>query len=359
MEKIFGNGFSGNGKNAGKCAGTTDFSAKPERASELPVALTIAGSDSGGGAGAQADLLTFAALGVFGTTALAALTAQNPSDVSDVFTVPAAFVREQAEQVARFFRVRAAKTGMLTNAEIIGATADFFEAHREILLVVDPVMIATSGAKLIAEHAVETLRERLLPLATLVTPNLDEAEVFLGEKIGWRENPRVELEEICATAMRLAETLGVPALLKGGHGVGDEIFDVLAFPRRADAKNFVFRQPRIEKINTHGSGCTLSAAIAAELARATAEFSERAHQKLAGTPDATNAPDAAHAAESTETHAAAGKISTEIPAEIPAEILAESVGRAEKFIRTAMVSPIRVGGENFIAHLRKISVPAA
>ena len=238
---------------------------------DLPVALTLAGSDSGGGAGIQADLLTFAAHGVFGTTAITALTAQNPDGVSAVNPVPAEFVREQAEQVARYFNVGAAKTGMLAAAEIIHAVADFFEAHREIKIVVDPVMIATSGAKLIDDAAIATLRERLIPLASLVTPNLDEAEVLLGEKFAWRANPKTRSGEISESAEKLAEVLGVPVLLKGGHGNGDEVFDALAFPKAQGGFDSFVKHPRIAETNTHGSGCTLSAAIAANLASGACE----------------------------------------------------------------------------------------
>lgn len=295
-------------------AGTAPAGTQKSEKTELAVALTIAGSDSGGGAGTQADLLTFAALGVFGTTAISALTAQNPDGVSGVRAVPADFVREQAEQVAKFFKIRAAKTGMLANAEIIGAAADFFEKNPEIRIVADPVMIATSGAKLLAPDAIGALRERLLPLAALVTPNLDEAEVLLGEKIAWRENAAASHDEICATAARLAETLGVPALLKGGHARGDEISDVLAFPRTLVAQTRMFTHPRISETDTHGSGCTLSAAIAAEIA----------------------------------------KFSTD-GADFSANALAECVARAEAFLHEAIAAPIRVSGRNFIAHLRTLS----
>jgi len=276
----------------------------------LPVALTIAGSDSGGGAGVQADLLTFAANGVFGTTAISALTAQNPAGVSSVQAVPATFVREQAEQVARFFEIRSAKTGMLANAEIICAVADFFEAHREIFLVVDPVMIATSGAKLLSDDAISVLRERLIPLATLVTPNLDEAEVLLGENFAWRKNPETQFEDLSDSAKKLAEKLSVPALLKGGHGNGEKVFNALAFPN--DEKIFGSTSERIKKINTHGSGCTLSAAIAANLAK----FGSHEHGKF------------------------------------DAEMLACCVSEAENYVHRAMKKPICVAGENFIAHLR-------
>lgn len=291
-------------------------------ASDLPVALTIAGSDSGGGAGIQADLLTFAAHGVFGTTAITALTAQNPDGVSAVHPVPAAFVREQAEQVARFFNVGAAKTGMLANAEIIHAVADFFEAHRSIKLVLDPVMIATSGAKLIDDEAIATLRERLIPLATLVTPNLDEAEVLLGEKIAWRQNAKTELWDVFETAEMLAEKLGVPVLLKGGHGNGDEVVDALAWPKSMGSMFGQFSNAgshkRIEKTNTHGSGCTLSAAIAANLAW----------------PPPISVPPPP-------------------PGEEALWNLDDCVCHALGYVHAGIEKPIPVAGDRFIAHLRE------
>lgn len=279
--------------------------------------MTIAGSDSGGGAGIQADLLTFAALGVFGTTAISALTAQNPAGVSGIHRVPATFVREQAEQICRYFPVYSAKTGMLADAEIISAVADFFAAHREIKLVVDPVIVATSGARLIPADAVSVLRERLLSRATLVTPNLDEAEVLLDKKFSWRENPN---SEICArdSASELAEKLGVPVLLKGGHGAGNKIFDTLAFPRSASVSAgkecFSFSHSRIENVDTHGSGCTLSAAIVAEIAKffAGENFAE----------------------------------------DVPARALADCVSRANDYVHAAISRPISVAGTHFIAHLR-------
>lgn len=279
---------------------------------ELRVALSIAGSDSGGGAGIQADLLTIAAHGVFGTTAITALTAQNPDGVSAVHPVPAAFVREQAEQVARFFKIGAAKTGMLATAEIIRSVADFFEAHPEIKVVVDPVMIATIGAKLIDDNAISTLRERLIPLASVITPNLDEAEVLLGEKFAWRENIKTEFWEVAESAEKLADTLGVPVLLKGGHGNGNEVFDALAFPKSSGnlhgkSSEFV-KHPRIENTNTHGSGCTLSAAIAANLAGVSNHSDER-------------------------------------------EALSDAVKRAVDYVSSGIANPLPVAGDRFIAHL--------
>ncbi len=274
---------------------------------ELPAALSIAGSDSGAGAGIQADLLTIAAHGVFGTTAISALTAQNPDGVSAVHPVPASFVREQAEQVARFFKIKAAKTGMLPTAEIIEAVAGFFEAHPAIKLVVDPVMIATSGAKLIDDNAVATLKKRLIPLASLVTPNLDEAEVLLDEQFAWRTDADTKLEDLAASAEKLADALGVPVLLKGGHGNGNDVFDALALPKAQGGFKSFARHPRIAATNTHGSGCTLSAAITANLAK-------------------TAIPDAK-------------------------EALAEAVARAVDYVSAGIANPLPVAGDRFIAHL--------
>jgi len=229
---------------------------QPARMNELPVALSIAGSDSGGGAGVQADLLTFAANGVFGTTAITCLTAQNPDGVSGVVALEPEFVAEQARQVFRFFAVRAVKTGMLFNAPIIGAVAGLLREHREIPVVVDPVMVATSGAALLQTEAVAAVSAQLLPLAALVTPNLDEAAVLLGRRPG-------DEAEMRAGALELAKRFGVPFLLKGGHLHGNELVDVLATP---DGGLSRWAGLRIEGVDTHGSGCTLSSAIAAQLA---------------------------------------------------------------------------------------------
>jgi len=225
---------------------------------ERPVALTIAGSDSGGGAGIQADLHTFHANGVFGTSAITCLTAQNPDGVSAIEAMSADFVREQIEQVNRYFRIGAIKTGMLFNAEIITAVAGFLEDNPEIPVVVDPVMVATSGAVLLHESAINALQLRLLPRAALITPNLDEADVLLPGQA----RTVAEMEE---KASRLATTIGVPVLLKGGHMEDTvEVTDILA---REDGTCSAFKGIRIDNINTHGSGCTLSSAIAANLAK--------------------------------------------------------------------------------------------
>jgi len=224
---------------------------------EHPVALTIAGSDSGGGAGIQADLLTFAAHGVFGTTAITCLTAQNPAGVTAIEALPARFVMEQIEQVRRYFTVRALKTGMLYSAEIIGVVADFLAAHREMPAVVDPVMVATSGAALLQPAALAAVRERLLPRAALVTPNLDEVAVLLGEK------PATPAA-MAAAGRRLAGIYGVPFLVKGGHLPGADLADLLVRPA-GDTRTY--RARRVTGVDTHGSGCTLSAAVTANLAK--------------------------------------------------------------------------------------------
>jgi len=223
---------------------------------ELPVALTIAGSDSGAGAGVQADLLTFAANGVFGTTAVTCLTAQNPDGVTGVVAVDAGMVRAQAEQVAGFFKLRAAKTGMLYDASIIDEVASFFESRPALPVVVDPVMVSTSGARLLKEDAIASLREKLIPRARVVTPNLDEAAVLIGERPS-------NADAVERVAIRLSLKHGVPFLVKGGHLHGDSVVDVLAVP---GARAVRFTGERIPGVDTHGSGCTLSAAIAAHLA---------------------------------------------------------------------------------------------
>lgn len=259
---------------------------------ELPVALTIAGSDSGGGAGVQADLLTFAAHGVFGATAVTCLTAQNPDGVSAIETLPASFVLEQILQVHRCFRIRALKTGMLHSAEIVAAVADFLRAEPRIPAVVDPVMVATSGAGLLGPGALAAVRERLLPGARLVTPNLDEVAVLLGGR-----RP-ADVPAMIEAGRELVRTYGVAFLVKGGHLDGDDLTDVLV---TSDGEPLTYASRRIPDVNTHGSGCTLSAAIAANLARG-------------------------------------------------AE-LADSVGAARDYLRRGMERGLRVGGRRFINHL--------
>ncbi len=217
------------------------------------MALTVAGSDSGGGAGIQADLRTFARLGSFGTCAITAITAQNLSGVRDVSGVAPSTVRAQIEAVAQGFPVRGVKTGMLWSAAIVEEVAALVAAGTVPAPVVDPVMVATSGARLLEPDAVAAYEASLFPRARLITPNLDEAALLLGAAIG-----AGELEE---AARALGARYGRPVLLKGGHADGDPV-DVLY----AGDRVIVHRNARIAEVNTHGSGCTLSAAIAAGLA---------------------------------------------------------------------------------------------
>lgn len=223
-----------------------------------PTALTIAGSDSGGGAGIQADLKTFAALGVHGASAIAALTAQNTRGVQGVLEVPADFVAAQVASVLDDLAVRAVKIGMLPSPETIAAVAEALRVGAPgVPIVLDPVMIATSGDRLVGDAAVAALRERLIPVADLVTPNLPEAAALLGEDEVGDEAGMV------AQGRRLLALGARAVLVKGGHGGGAESIDWLVRPdgeRRLAA-------PRIATANTHGTGCTLAAAVAAGLAR--------------------------------------------------------------------------------------------
>ena len=220
-----------------------------------PSVLTIAGSDSGGGAGIQADLKTFAAHGVHGLSAIAALTAQHTRGVTAVHAPPVAFLRAQIDACFDDFDVRAVKIGMLATAEIVDAVADALALYPDVPVVLDPVMIATSGAKLLDDDALGALRSRLIPRARVLTPNLPEAELLLGRRIAAGADAEAAL-----AALRALGAHGV--LLKGGHlDEGDEVVD-----RYADAgAAFAHRAPRLD-IDGHGTGCTLSSAIAARLA---------------------------------------------------------------------------------------------
>lgn len=229
----------------------------PSNSPSTPVALTIAGSDSGGGAGIQADLRTFAANGVFGAAAITCLTAQNPDSVTRVMPVEADFLREQILQVDRFFSPSAVKTGMLFSTDLIREVAAYLKERPQIQAVVDPVMVATSGAVLLEPEAVRILRDELLPAAALITPNLDEAGVLLDRSI-------TTAAGMDAAARDLVDLAGKPILLKGGHLAGTSLVDVLAEPGGVVRH---FEDVRIYDVDTHGSGCTLSAAIAAELAK--------------------------------------------------------------------------------------------
>jgi hydroxymethylpyrimidine/phosphomethylpyrimidine kinase len=225
--------------------------------SPRPRALTIAGSDSGGGAGIQADLKTFSALGVFGMTSITAITVQNTKGVSGYEEVSPGTVADQIRAVADDIGVDAAKTGMLASAPIIEAVADAIEEGRVPNLVVDPVFVSKHGHRLLAEDAVGSLRERILPLATLVTPNLAEAGGLVGERIESREGMR--------RAASVLLGLGPAAVLvKGGHLQERRV--AADFYADGSTEEWIEAE-RIDTPNTHGTGCTLSAAIAAHLAR--------------------------------------------------------------------------------------------
>jgi len=219
-------------------------------------ALTIAGSDSGGGAGIQADLKTFAALGVYGSSVITAITAQNTVGVTAVHDIPPAIVTAQLDAVLSDIGANAAKTGMLSSAPIIGAVAAAVRRHGLTKLVVDPVMVAKSGDRLLREEAVAALRAELLPLALIVTPNIPEAETLAGMTIANDDDRREAARRIAAYGPRFV-------IIKGGHAEGDPV-DLLF-----DGRDFVSigAGPRIDTPNTHGTGCTFAAAITAGLAR--------------------------------------------------------------------------------------------
>ncbi len=221
------------------------------------IALTIAGSDSGGGAGIQADLKTFSARGVYGASVLTALTAQNTHGVNAIHDVPAEFVTAQLDAVFSDLSVNAVKIGMLSQPNVIVAIAEALERYQPENIVLDPVMVAASGDPLLSQDAVAGLVEKLFPRADLITPNLHEA--------GWILNcPVAQSEaEMASQARRLVELGARAVLLKGGHGEGVESADLLLF----DQEIRWYRAPRHDTRNTHGTGCTLSSAIAAELAK--------------------------------------------------------------------------------------------
>jgi len=224
-----------------------------------PIALTIAGSDSGGGAGIQADLKTFAALRVHGTTAITCLTAQNPAAVIGVQPATPRLVRLQLEALFAELPPAAAKTGMLFNAAIIAEVAAFWKRASRPPLVVDPVMIATSGASLLQQDAIELLDKRLLPLAALLTPNLDEAAALTGFDLA-------EPEDLRRAARELSRRYRTSVLVKGGHLHGlKEAVDV--FHDHRSGATHLLTAPRVQGVSTHGTGCTYSAAITAGLAR--------------------------------------------------------------------------------------------
>ena len=224
--------------------------------SNVPVALTIAGSDSSAGAGAQADLKTFAALGVYGLTAITCIVAETPGKVSRIQPADPEIVREQIELSLKNFPVTAIKTGLLCNAEIVAQVVRSLRKAKGCRLVVDPVMIATSGDVLLEPEAIEIYQRELFPLATLITPNLDEATRLVGDPIR-------DLAAMHRAATTLAKKYGTAILLKGGHLRGRRAIDVLS----AGARTKEYSAPFLPGVKTHGTGCTYSAAIAAELAK--------------------------------------------------------------------------------------------
>jgi hydroxymethylpyrimidine/phosphomethylpyrimidine kinase len=220
----------------------------------VPNLLTIAGTDPSGGAGIQADLKTFSALGAYGMSVVTGLVAQNTRGVRSVLEVPASFVTEQLDAVFDDVRVDAVKIGMLANTEVIDAVADVLATRKPPYVVLDPVMVAKSGDRLLTVDAVETLRSVLLPLVDLITPNLPEAADLLGRAEATTE---AEMRDQLDALLRL----GPAVLLKGGHLGGPEAPDLLALAVGAQPIRLV--APRIETTSDHGTGCTLSAAIAA------------------------------------------------------------------------------------------------
>lgn len=222
----------------------------------IPTALTIAGSDSGGGAGIQADLKTFASLGIHGTSAVTCVTAQNPRGVRAIQPGRPDIVRQQLEAVFAELPPAAVKTGMLYSTAIIRVVAQWFRQDRRPPLIVDPVMVATSGALLLKPSALRAIREELLPLATLMTPNLPEAEILLDRKL-------VSIEDQRWAAREIHSRFGCAAVVKGGHWRGvDEAADFFF----DGSTELLLTSPFIEGVSTHGTGCTFSAAIAGYLA---------------------------------------------------------------------------------------------
>jgi len=223
---------------------------------QYPSVLTIAGSDSGGGAGIQADLKTFSALGCYGTSAITAITIQNTLGVTGIHSIPADTVQGQIIAVMDDIRPAAIKIGMVHSTELAIAISATLKAYPDTPVIFDPVMVATSGDKLIKEDTVSVLKEILFPLMTLITPNLDEAEILTGQHI-------TNAEEMRSAARSLLQTGCAAVLLKGGHLKGPKLFDVYI---SADGEEEIFESDYIDSENVHGTGCTLSSAIAAYIA---------------------------------------------------------------------------------------------
>ena len=222
----------------------------------MNTALTIAGSDSSGGAGIQADLKTMLANHVYGMSAITALTAQNTTGVTDIMEVTPEFLAEQLDSIFTDIKPDAVKTGMVSSSQLIDIIADKLREYKAVNIVVDPVMVATSGAKLICDDAMETLKKKLLTLATVITPNIPEGEVLAGMKI-------TSKEDMVTAAEKISNTYGCSVLLKGGHSLNDA--NDLLVEQGKEPVWFMGR--RIANTNPHGTGCTLSSAIASNLAK--------------------------------------------------------------------------------------------
>ncbi|ETN96561.1 bifunctional hydroxymethylpyrimidine kinase/phosphomethylpyrimidine kinase [Zhouia amylolytica] len=223
----------------------------------IPNILTIAGSDPSGGAGIQADIKTISACGCYATSVITSLTAQNTLGVSQIQTLPYEFVQEQLNLILKDIEINAIKIGMLANAAIVEGVADCLQMHPSPLIVLDPVLISSSGKKLLAPEAVSNLVARLFPLSTLITPNIPEAETLLGEKID--EN------DLAGFAQKLADKFEVSVLLKGGHLSGNYTIDTLY--DITQSQHISFESRKINSGNLHGTGCTLSSAIASYLGK--------------------------------------------------------------------------------------------
>jgi hydroxymethylpyrimidine/phosphomethylpyrimidine kinase len=236
------------------------------------IALTIAGSDSGGGAGIQADLKTFSALGVYGASVITAITAQNTQAVTAVHNVPTDIIRAQIKAVLDDLDVNSIKIGMLSSVEIIEAVASEI-AGKDIPIVLDPVMVAKSGDRLLADDALGALRQHLLPLATILTPNLPEAADLLGTK------ESADPDDMAEQGRALLELGPQAVLMKGGHGTSDKLTDLLILK---SGKSIALEASRHHTSNTHGTGCSISSAIAAGLAKGLdlEQAVEEAHQYL-------------------------------------------------------------------------------
>ena len=222
------------------------------------VIMTIAGSDSGGGAGIQADLKTIEALGGYGTSVISAITAQNTQGVNAIHPIPTDIILKQFEAIAEDMEISALKTGMLHNSETIEVVSECIKKYGIKKVVVDPVMISTSGHKLIEDNTIKTLKTKLIPLAEIITPNLDEAEVLLNKKIA---TPK-DMEE---ASLKLMDLGCKCALVKGGHLTSENIVDVYYNLKKEQAISI--ESKKINTLNTHGTGCTLSAAIATMLGK--------------------------------------------------------------------------------------------